>query len=110
MHNLTKEDLESVYSDNPSSKIQNLLVRKDELIHTLDEANKLIEESWLEKPIGYEMSPITVPQDGLWVLGDNRNNSLDSHFWGSLPEENVIGTAIWRYWPMNRFGPIRFPP
>jgi len=42
------------------------------------------------------------------VLGDNRNASLDSHVWGALPDERVIGTAVWRYWPLNRFGPIRF--
>ena len=56
------------------------------------------------------MEPITVPEDQLWVMGDNRNASLDSHLWGTLPEQNVIGTAIWRYWPLKRFGPIRFSP
>ena len=45
----------------------------------------------------------------LWVMGDNRNASLDSHLWGPLPLNNVIGTAIWRYWPLRRFGPIRNP-
>ncbi len=71
--------------------------------------SSLVEESWRSDPMKYEMDPITVPEGELWVLGDNRNNSLDSHFWGSLPEEKVIGTAVWRYWPINRFGPIRFP-
>ena len=68
-----------------------------------------INESWLEIPINYEMDAIKIPNNYLWVLGDNRNNSLDSHLWGLLPEENVIGKAIWRYWPINKFGPIRFP-
>jgi signal peptidase I len=54
------------------------------------------------------MAPVIVPDHQLWVMGDNRNASLDSHLWGPLPEANVIGTAIWRYWPLNRFGPIRF--
>ncbi len=57
----------------------------------------------------YDMAPITVPADQLWVMGDNRNASLDSHLWGSLPETNVLGTAVWRYWPLQRFGPIRIP-
>ncbi len=70
---------------------------------------KLIEESWLQSPMKYEMDSVIVPKDSLWVLGDNRNNSLDSHLWGALPIENVIGTAIWRYWPLEKFGPIRFP-
>ena len=71
--------------------------------------NKAITEQWRIDSISYTMPPITVPNNQLWVLGDNRNNSLDSHLWGPLPEEKVIGTAIWRYWPLNRFGPIRFP-
>ena len=58
---------------------------------------KLMEESWITEPMNYEMDVITVPKGSLWVLGDNRNNSLDSHIWGPLPKENVIGTAIWRY-------------
>ena len=58
--------------------------------------------------IDYEMAPVTVPDDKLWVMGDNRNASLDSHLWGPLPEADVIGTAILRYWPLSRFGPIRF--
>ena len=68
-----------------------------------------MEESWLSEPIAYDMSPVTVPSEQLWVMGDNRNASLDSHLWGPLPEKNVIGTAVWRYWPLQRFGPIRVP-
>jgi len=40
-----------------------------------------------------------VPQGKLFVLGDNRNDSLDSHEWGVLPLENVIGKAVLIYWP-----------
>lgn len=68
-----------------------------------------IKEDWLSKPINYEMTNKIVSNHSIWVLGDNRNNSLDSHIWGELPEKNVIGTAVWRYWPIQRFGPIRFP-
>ena len=55
------------------------------------------------------MDAINVPDRSLWVLGDNRNNSLDSHIWGPLPEKNLIGTALIRYWPIKQIGPIRFP-
>jgi signal peptidase I len=41
-----------------------------------------------------------VPVDKLFVLGDNRNDSSDSHAWGLLPVENVIGKAILIYWPI----------
>ena len=67
-----------------------------------------VAEPWLGEEISYAMAPITVPENELWVMGDNRNASLDSHLWGPLPEADVIGTAILRYWPFSRFGPIRF--
>jgi len=62
-----------------------------------------------DKNINYSIGPIIVPEESLWVMGDNRNNSMDSHIWGFLPYEKVIGKAIFRYWPINKIGPIRFP-
>ena len=72
--------------------------------------NKLIiKEPGIKEPMLYEMDPVIVPNNSLWVLGDNRNNSLDSHIWGALPQKNVIGIAIFRYWPLKKLGVIRFP-
>ncbi len=68
-----------------------------------------INEPWVIEKIKYEMDPIIVPSFSLWVLGDNRNNSLDSHIWGALPQDNLVGTAIFRYWPIKKIGIIRFP-
>ena len=62
-----------------------------------------------DKNINYSIGPYVVPEKSLWVMGDNRNNSMDSHIWGFLPYEKVIGKAIFRYWPLNKIGPIRFP-
>jgi signal peptidase I len=67
-----------------------------------------MDPDWSNGPMGYNLAPLVVPPGHLMVLGDNRNASLDSHLWGPLPGEEVIGTAIWRYWPLNRFGPLRF--
>lgn len=44
-----------------------------------------------------------VPQDALFVLGDNRNKSSDSHSWGMVPLENVIGKAEVVYWPPSEW-------
>ena len=80
-----------------------LAVENGELIRN----GERVQEPWLEDSMDYAMAPITVPEQQLWVMGDNRNASLDSHLWGPLPESNVIGTAVWRYWPLQRFGRLR---
>lgn len=54
----------------------------------------------------YEWGPFVVPPDGVVVLGDNRNNSYDSHVWGALPVDHIIGRAVWRYWPLSVFGAL----
>jgi len=45
----------------------------------------------------------TVPEGYLYVLGDNRNDSRDSHQWGLLPLENVIGKSVLIYWPPSEW-------
>ncbi len=71
---------------------------------------EVVDEPWLAEPMHYRFGPVTVPAGNLLVLGDNRNASLDSHLWGPLPSQEVIGTALVRYWPWNRIGLLRFSP
>ena len=63
-------------------------------------------ESYILEAPQYEMPPVTVPAGQLFVMGDNRNDSNDSHVWGFLPIENVIGRAALRFWPLDKAGTV----
>lgn len=62
------------------------------------------DEPFTAEDAAYEFGPVLVPEGSLLVLGDNRNHSLDGHIWGFLPKENVIGRAVFVYWPPWRIG------
>ncbi len=67
---------------------------------------ELLVEPYISGPPQYA-GEWTVPEGYLFVLGDNRNSSYDSHSWGYLPQENVIGKAIVIYWPPKEIQIIR---
>mmetsp|Transcript_4684 Transcript_4684/g.6947 ORF Transcript_4684/g.6947 Transcript_4684/m.6947 type:complete len:291 (-) Transcript_4684:160-1032(-) len=62
------------------------------------------DEPFTAENAAYEFGPVQVPRGSVLVLGDNRNHSLDGHIWGFLPTENVIGRAVFIYWPPGRIG------
>lgn len=62
------------------------------------------DEPFTAEDAEYEFGPVIVPPGDVLVLGDNRNHSLDGHIWGFLPAENVIGRAVFVYWPPWRLG------
>ncbi|MCL1473691.1 signal peptidase I [Argonema antarcticum] len=68
--------------------------------------DKPIQEKYIEDKPDYQYGPKTVPANQYLVLGDNRNNSYDSHYWGFVPRDRIIGRAIVRFWPLNRMGEL----
>ncbi len=64
-----------------------------------------LEEPYTSAPPRYE-GEWDVPEGELFVLGDNRNNSSDSHSWGMVPLDYVVGKATFVYWPLPKAGAL----
>jgi signal peptidase I len=92
-----------VYSVGENPKL--ILVRGERL--ELDPAHvringKRLDEPYLAEPPDYAMAPVRIPPRHYFMLGDNRNQSFDSHAWGPLSEEAIIGRAEFIFWPASR--------
>jgi signal peptidase I len=67
-----------------------------------------LEEDYIAASPVYEYTQ-DVPEEALFVLGDNRNNSSDSHNWGAVPLDYVVGKALFVYWPPTEWGMLEQP-
>jgi signal peptidase I len=67
-----------------------------------------MDEPYISAPPAYR-GDWEVPLDSFFVLGDNRNQSSDSHSWGFVPEENVVGKALIIYWPIDQIKILDHP-
>ena len=81
------------------------VVVSDGIVYVNDQP---LNEDYIAAPPAYQNN-WEVPANTLFVLGDNRNNSSDSHNWGSVPVGYVVGKAIIVYWPPETWGVITQP-
>ena len=88
------------------------VTRKDTIINDdpglyqrLWQTHKL--DNYLGEELRDNFGPVTVPAQQYFVMGDNRDNSCDSRFWGPVPRENIKGKAWFIHWPISKIGLIK---
>jgi len=72
---------------------------KDGIVYVNDQA---LDEPYEEEKPREDFAKIIVPEQSFFVMGDNRNNSNDSRYWGCVPQDMVIGKAVFRFFPFDR--------
>lgn len=66
------------------------------------EERRFLQMDWVRDDFG----PVAVPPGQLFMMGDNRDNSMDSRFWGPLAEAEIIGRAVLIYWSWDPEGEV----
>jgi signal peptidase I len=81
-------------------EIADKVVYVDGQVAAIPENSKNVDQKIIPADLSFRdnFGPYVVPPDQYFVLGDNRDDSRDSRFWGGVPEENLRGKAIFVYW------------
>jgi signal peptidase I len=99
------------YPQNPSEDYIKRLIGLPGDVVKVENSVVYVNDQPLDEP--YISSAVTysgewvVPENAFFVLGDNRNQSSDSHSWGFVPVENVVGKALVVYWPFAQAKVLR---
>ncbi len=66
-------------------------------------------EAMRDPMVNYDITEITVPEDCVFAMGDNRNHSTDSRFVGCISEDSIVGKSVVRFWPFTKIGIFKNP-
>ncbi|MBP7653032.1 signal peptidase I [Candidatus Dependentiae bacterium] len=99
--NILKEKIELIHGDFPvdSLELKQIAVFEDEYRHFKKNAKFIIEDIRLD---GKPVSKYVMPENCYFAMGDNRDNSSDSRFWGYVPYNLIKGKPLIIYWPITR--------
>ena len=97
--------------DSPHPYIKRVIGLPGETIEIRDQSVFIdgipLDEEYVMAPPNYTMLVTVVPENEYFVLGDNRNNSNDSHTGWMVPRDNIIGRAWFVYWPPSRWRVVK---
>jgi signal peptidase I len=80
---------------------------KDRIVYVNGSA---LAEPYINDEPNYTMKPYIVEENHYFVLGDNRNNSTDSHLRWTVTKNSIVGEAWLRFWPLNQWGIVHGYP
>ena len=102
----------AVFDDGSGAVIKRVVGLAGDVISVEDGVLVVNGEPVREPYVDYRMTdssffgPVTVPEGSVFVMGDNRSNSRDSRTLGPVAEEDLIGRAVARFWPIERAGTL----
>jgi signal peptidase I len=98
----------SRFTDRSGNELYVLRGRKIEIApgHVRINGKSLGHEPYVRETARYAKGPLRLGPNQYYVLGDNRNNSADSHMWGALDGGRIVGRVRSRYWPPARAGRV----